>query len=115
MPNAIISKIQNWIVQIFVVALVVSLALAGFGTKESIKDGCWGPWTITKAIAIALWIILPPIWFWWEFHMTAWDERYDAKLMDKRERFAYGQDLSAKVWLAVSSALLMLYFGKDIR
>ena len=27
--------------------------------------------------------------------------------------FKYGQDVSSKIWLAVSTVLLALYFGKD--
>jgi hypothetical protein len=29
--------------------------------------------------------------------------------------FKHGQDVSAKIWIAVSSVLLVLYFGKDIK
>jgi hypothetical protein len=88
-------------------------------------------WGKAKAIILILWIILPPLWFFAEFY-GPWAYELELKskyvvpidnteLQDpayrthKWERFKYRQDLTAKVWLAVVTALTIIYFGKDIR
>lgn len=66
-----------------------------------------------KAALIIFWVLVPPIWFWLEYH-GLW--RYeDKKLRIECEELRLGQELSAKIWLAAVTALGIFYFGKDIR
>jgi hypothetical protein len=62
-----------------------------------------------KAFILAFWIVVPPFWFWLEFFGHYRYERSDL------EQFKYGQDVSSKIWLALVTALTLLYFGKDLR
>ena len=54
-----------------------------------------------------------PAWFWFEYFFVF--RRVSDPAPDDFEKLKYGQDLASKIWLAVVSALLMLYFGKDLR
>jgi hypothetical protein len=66
----------------------------------------WVKWKIGVLLG---WTVIPPCWFWIEYFGI-----YTEKKPGDFDRFKYGQDISSKVWLAVSTALLILYFGKDI-
>jgi hypothetical protein len=92
---------------------VVCLALAGFN---------WTPWAVrwlhivkvAEAFCVFAWTIGPPIWFWFEFHwvgFSGWDDSAPGRSLDFVK---YSQELSTKVWLAVTSGFFILYFGKDI-
>jgi hypothetical protein len=61
----------------------------------------------TKALVLCAWILLPPIWFCYEF----W--RRDKPIPDF-DYFKHAQDLASKIWLALVSVLLILYFRKDL-
>ena len=68
---------------------------------------------IFKVAILVFWIIAPPIWFWFEYVGLY---RYDDQTKrEESEQFKYTQDLSSKVWLALVTALTILYFGKDIK
>ena|ERR1700719_39869 len=64
------------------------------------------------------WVVLPPLFFWLEY-FAIYRRRRGYNPGDDHpadwEMFKYAQDVSAKVWIAVSTALLILYFGKDIK
>jgi hypothetical protein len=69
-----------------------------------------------KVAVLICWTILPPILFWAEyFGMYRSGARDFRAAPPDFDEFKYGQDISSKVWIAVSTALLILYFGKDIR
>jgi hypothetical protein len=103
---------------VFGISLFVSLALGCCPTQPD----HWNLAKKAKAVVTVLWVIVPPMWFYYEYFFTAWEglegehwaggENFSAS--EKLSRFNYGQDISAKVWLAVTTALLMLYFGKDL-
>jgi hypothetical protein len=100
-------------------ALVASLVvgIVGFG-KHVPKDGTCGTWPgikIAEAFILICWAVLPPIWFWYEYFFVYKPPKKDEAPRTDFESFKYGQDVSSKIWIAVVSALLILYFGKDIR
>jgi hypothetical protein len=71
-----------------------------------------------KAALLLFWVLVPPVWFWFEYFFLY---RYDPLTLPNGDakpdwdNFKYGQDLSAKIWLALVTALTILYFGKDIK
>jgi hypothetical protein len=75
------------------------------------------PIKIAQVILLSIWTIVPPAWFLFEytyiFPLTREEEPASAKI--QLEHRKYVQDLAAKLWLALVSALLVLYFWKDLR
>lgn len=71
-----------------------------------------------KVVILLIWVLVPPCWFRLEYCFLY---RYDPKTLpsgdDKPgwDSLKYGQEVSSKVWLALVTALSILYFGKDIR
>jgi hypothetical protein len=107
------------------VALLFSFGLAVYAffnpDQTDIKNvplQHWRPYRLVEVITLVLWVVLPPIVLWFEYFYI-YRRRAGYRAPDTPppdwEMFKYAQDLSAKVWLAVSTALLILYFGKDIR
>lgn len=115
-------KHQGLMQKIGIVFLIFSLALAKWGWGVGIESYKDHPSKVFQALVIVVWILGPPIWFWYQFHF-GW--RVDKKegRMDKRddpdnlslEEFNTYQDLSSKIWVAVASALLLLYFWQNIK
>ena len=62
---------------------------------------------------LGAWTLLPPIWFWYEYFFI-FSKAYPSADKDKLDTFKYEQDLSSKIWLALVSVLLILYFWKDL-
>jgi len=74
----------------------------------------WPPIRIVEACIVVAWIILPPVWFWIDyFFIYLRNHKMGAQPPPDIDLFKYGQDVSSKIWLAVSTVLLALYFGKD--
>src|ERR1019366_447594 len=92
------------------VAMVCSLYFGkyefgmGFDSHDHIKVG--------QAIVLGIWILGPPIWFWIVYFFIY--KEPSAAGRPKLEEFKHGQDQSSKIWLALVTVLLGLYFGKDI-
>jgi len=78
-----------------------------------------GPWPsikIKQLTFLALWTLLPPIWFFCEYffgYLRQWKPN-TAPPADF-DVFKYGQELAGRMWIAASSVLAVLYFGKDIK
>jgi hypothetical protein len=89
--------------------LLFSLALAPFGWGQGIECGGIKIW---QAGVIVIWLLAPPIWFWYQFHF-GW--RQDKENRPALDEFNTYQDLSSKVWIATTSALLLLYFWQNIK
>ena len=71
---------------------------------------CVGKW---KVGLLLFWALIPPAWFWLQFFaLYLYD---DPKKREYWDRFKYGQDIASKIWLALVSALTILYFGKDLK
>ena len=88
--------------------LVGSLVLAYWGFGEPF-DKCV-PVKVWQAIVLSCWVLVPPLWFSFERWVRAEELKDDHEF----DRFKYTQDLASKVWLALVSVLLLLYFGKDL-
>lgn len=99
-------EVVGWI---SAVAVVGSITLGFFGIWERFDPG--KPLKKAQAIVLGVWILVPPIWFWAEYFFLYKDE---ATSTVKLEAFKYGQDQSAKIWLALITTLAGLYFGKDL-
>jgi hypothetical protein len=99
------------------VALLLSLSFAKCGWSKGINCNDCGHTKIYQAVVIVAWTLVPPIWFLLEytflFPRTCLNLDKDT-YKDKLDRFKYQQDLASKIWLAVVSALLILYFWKDL-
>jgi len=65
-----------------------------------------------KMAMLIFWIAIPPVWFWLDYFGLY---RYDP-LPGKPDldNFKYGQDIASKIWIALVTALTILYFGKDL-
>ena len=66
---------------------------------------------MASRVVLAAWIVLPPVWFWAEYFLVYRSGHYPGESLDE---FKYGQDQAARIWLALITALLGLYFGKDL-
>jgi hypothetical protein len=78
-----------------------------------------GPWPFIKIEQLVLlvgWTMLPPLWLFFE-HFLEYLREWEPGTIPPPdfEVFKHGQDLAAKLWIAVSSVLLVVYFGKDIK
>jgi hypothetical protein len=102
-------KTQTYVGWTSAVLLLSSLILGLFGLWE-IFDPSKGI-KVAQAIVLGLWILVPPLWFWFEYFFL-----YKDKTTSKvnLEGFKHGQDQSAKIWLALITVLAGLYFGKDL-
>ena len=114
-----VDKLRVSLFWVFVIAVLASLALAAWGWGEDFDFHAhsW-PWKkVAQAGMLGLWIFLPPVWFWIEYFFGPWEKNpaFGDDPKSRFERLKYGQDISSKIWIAVSTVLLMLYFGKDIR
>lgn len=85
---------------------------------SSIPMMSWPTHRLIEVVTLALWVVLPPLGLWLEY-FCIYRRRAGYTSPDPPppdwEMFKYAQDLAAKLWLAISTALLLLYFGKDIR
>jgi hypothetical protein len=80
------------------------LVILGFTTYSRVS----GRFRVIDAALIAFWVIVPPGWFWIEyFHVVPKMRNEDLPNVD---RFKYGQDLSAKFWIAGSALLTAIYW-----
>ena len=105
-PGKMWTFFQHWLGLLGSVAMLYSLQYARheFGVGFSKDD----PVKIHQAIMLAFWIVIPPIWFWAEFYFL-----YDGGATHLDE-FKHGQDQSSKIWLALVTVILGMYFGKDL-
>ncbi|MFZ1008040.1 MAG: hypothetical protein WAN65_14460 [Candidatus Sulfotelmatobacter sp.] len=87
----------------------------GWGVRVP-KEGQW-PWIkIEQLVLLVGWSLLPPVWLFFEYffeYLREWEP--NTQPPPDFDIFKHGQDLAAKMWIAVSSVLLVLYFGKDIK
>jgi hypothetical protein len=90
--------------------LAASLVFAGWDQGKKIE---LGGVKMYQVIVLAAWMLLPPIWFWYEYSFL-FRNAFPKADSDEMDRFKYGQDASSKIWLATVSVLLILYFGKDL-
>ena len=92
------------------IALLGSLGLAFFGWNLRVESGGV---KLVQVFVLAFWTLAPPIWFWFEYVILfrrAFPHA-DEKCLNALKT---QQDLSSKIWIATASALLILYFWKNI-
>jgi hypothetical protein len=63
---------------------------------------------VAQAIILCGWILLPPLWFAWDYHC------FKESVKNPFDRFEFKQGIASKIWLALVSVLTILYFGKDL-
>ena len=80
----------------------------GFGIGFD-KDN---PVKVWQAGILAFWVLAPPLWFWLEYFFFFKDTPCGDR--GAFDMFKHGQDQAAKIWLALITVLLGLYFGKDL-
>jgi len=101
---------------VVVLSLLYSFYLArqGWGVSLPRDEGAWPKVKKRQLVVLICWTIVPPLWLIVEFFFF-YNPRFGQTQPVDFELFKYSQDLSAKTWFAVSSTLLILYFGKDLR
>jgi hypothetical protein len=70
-----------------------------------------------QVVIWCIWTIAPPVYFIFEYGMftNAYPPIPDNKQTPLLfERLKTGQDIASKVWLAIATVLLVLYFHKDL-
>lgn len=91
------------------IGMVASIAFAKcrFGYPFDRND----PVKVQQAVVLCFWILAPPIWFWFEYYFLYLPQKTRTATLDE---YKHGVDQSAKIWLALITVLLGLYFGKDL-
>jgi H+/Cl- antiporter ClcA len=94
-------------------AIIVSIVLA-FSTKTIAEPfDAKRPIKVAQAIALCIWIFVPPVWFWYEYFFLYRVIPEAEKDKPEIEHYKHGVDVASKLWLALVTVLLGLYFGKD--
>lgn len=57
-------------------------------------------------VLLVIWIILPPIWFWFEFFYLHKPNRIAGK--EDKDLFEYGQKVSGTMWAGIVTLLIVL-------
>ena len=95
----------NWFAAVVGILGLVATLLLVFGDWQN-----WGRWP-KKAdwvpYALPFWAILPPLWFWLDFHLF-WKYAPEEERPELAE-FKHSQDLGRNVWIALVG-LLVAYF-----
>jgi hypothetical protein len=104
-------KRAAWTASIFGVASLL-FGIWGFGQPLTTAHSPMWVFVVKRiqAFVLVLWLILPPTWFWFE---QGWKSRLNP-IPSEFERFKYSQEQAAKIWVALVTALLGVYFGKDL-
>jgi hypothetical protein len=97
------------LVVISIVSVVGSLVLAFLPWPFWDSAAPNNPSTISRAIILGLWTIVPPLWFLAEYGIF-----FKSSNPTDFERLKYFQDLASKLWAGMLATLTILYFGKDI-
>ena len=87
----------------------IALLLGPFGFGDPLDSD--HPVKVLQAVLLVIWIVGPPVWFWYEFFYLY----KRANNPEDWDRFKHGQDQSAKIWLALVTVLFGPYFGKDFK
>ena len=105
-PKTLHTWCQRWfgIASTLLLVYSIKLGMQEFGVGFCKDD----PIKVRQAFFLGLWIILPPIWFWFEYYFL-----YKGGAAGLEE-LKHGQDQSSKIWLALVTLLLGMYFGKDL-
>jgi hypothetical protein len=96
----------SWVSGIVAVASIV-LGLFGFTERFDRRSDL----KLAQAGVLLIWIVIPPLWFWFEYYFLYKKLGPSRPSMDE---YKYGVEVSSKIWLALVSALLIMYFGENL-
>ena len=88
-----------------IVGFVANIAILFFGSQECDKSSH----KLISQIAIGAWVLLPPLWFFYEYFYFFPAHGNPAAGF---ERLKGAQEVSSKVWAAVAVVLAALYTAK---
>jgi hypothetical protein len=66
--------------------------------------GALGALAGIACVALGLWVIVPPIFFWWDWFLFC--DGFDE---NQRDEVKHTHDLSRNIWVALVAVLLVLY------
>jgi len=106
---------MGWISGLFGVVSIAIAFLHGFSGIGAKFDPT-SRLKVTQAIFLCIWIVVPPVWFWFEYFFLYKEITPPAAppLKPTMDEYKHGVDVSSKIWLALVTVLLGLYFGKDL-
>jgi hypothetical protein len=107
------NKWHKWISWISGVFGAASIALGFFRPTE--KFDMASHIKVLQAFVLLIWVIGPPIWFWYEYYFLyrKLGPPSNGPLKQRLDEYKHGVDVSSKIWLALVTVLLAMYFGKD--
>ncbi|HEX7158675.1 MAG TPA: hypothetical protein VF214_06660 [Edaphobacter sp.] len=105
-------KSARWVMGFVASGFMVVSILFGiwFGFGKGFDPRDWAK--VAQAVVLGIWVIAPPIWFWYEYFFLYPDTNITPK--PSLDEFKHGQEQASKIWLALVTLLLGLYFGKDL-
>ena len=100
----------SWVSGIFGVA---SIFLGLFRSTE--KFDKTSDLKIAQVVVLLIWILAPPLWFWFEYYFLykKLGPPSNGPFKLGLDEYKHGVDVSSKIWLALVTVLLAMYFGKD--
>jgi hypothetical protein len=105
-----------WVGAVTSFGVISTMLLAWYGWGIPILEGqSWSDVKVAQVVMLIAWTVIPPTWFWYEYwFIYLKDYHSDETAPENFELFKYGQDLSAKIWLAIVSSTFVIFFWKDI-
>ena len=105
-----------WVGAVTSFGVISTMLLAWYGWGTPILEGqSWPDVKVAQVVMLIAWTVMPPTWFWYEYwFIYLKDYHSDETAPENFELFKYGQDLSAKIWLAIVSPAFVIFFWKDI-
>jgi len=105
-----------WIGAVTSFGVISTMLLAWYGWGTPILEcQSWPGVKVAQVVMLIAWTVMPPTWFWYEYwFIYLKDYHSDETVPANFELFKYGQDLSAKIWLAIVSSTFVIFFWKDI-
>jgi len=105
-----------WVGAVTSFGVISTMLLAWYGWGTPILEGqSWPDVKVAQVVMLIAWTVMPPTWFWYEYwFIYLKDYHSDETAPENFELFKYGQDLSAKIWLAIVSSTFVIFFWKDI-
>ena len=105
-----------WVGAVTSFGVISTMLLAWYGWGIPILEGqSWSDVKVAQVVMLIAWTVMPPTWFWYEYwFIYLKDYHSDETAPENFELFKYGQDLSAKIWLAIVSSTFVIFFWKDI-
>jgi hypothetical protein len=91
-------------------AAVVSATLLVASVITMVRAGDTKPKPSWATYVLLFWTVVPPVWFWAEFHFI-W-KTAPTSGSTSLEVFRYGQEVSRNIWIAMTAVVAALYFNR---